>query len=83
MIVPDILGNAGGVTVSYFEWVQGTQNLTWKLDEINGRLREIMLDAFERTAARAVRDELDMRTAALIEGVARVTRAKLLRGVFP
>ncbi|UWQ83044.1 Glu/Leu/Phe/Val dehydrogenase dimerization domain-containing protein [Leisingera caerulea] len=83
MIVPDVLGNAGGVTVSYFEWVQGTQNLTWKLDEINGRLREIMLSAFERTVARAARDGLDMRTAALVEGVQRVTDAKLLRGLFP
>lgn len=83
MIVPDVLGNAGGVTVSYFEWVQGTQNLTWKLEEINGRLREIMLDAFERTVARAARDGLDMRTAALVEGVQRVTDAKLLRGLFP
>ncbi|MGR3762241.1 Glu/Leu/Phe/Val dehydrogenase dimerization domain-containing protein (plasmid) [Roseobacteraceae bacterium NS-SX3] len=83
MIVPDILGNAGGVTVSYFEWVQGTQNLTWKLEEINGRLREIMLDAFGRTVARAAREGLDMRTAALVEGVQRVTNAKLLRGLFP
>lgn len=83
MIVPDVLGNAGGVTVSYFEWVQGTQNLTWKLDEINGRLKEIMLNAFERTVARAARDGLDMRTAALVEGVQRVTDAKLLRGLFP
>jgi len=83
MIVPDVLGNAGGVTVSYFEWVQGTQNLTWQLDEINSRLREIMLDAFDRTASRATRDGLDMRTAAMIEGVQRVTQAKLLRGLFP
>ncbi|MFY0309984.1 Glu/Leu/Phe/Val dehydrogenase dimerization domain-containing protein [Leisingera sp. D0M16] len=83
MIVPDVLGNAGGVTVSYFEWVQGTQNLTWRLDEINGRLQEIMLNAFERTVARAARDGLDMRTAALVEGVQRVTDAKLLRGLFP
>ena len=83
MIVPDVLGNAGGVTVSYFEWVQGTQNLTWRLDEINGRLREIMLDAFERTVARAAREGTDMRTAALVEGVQRVTQAKLLRGLFP
>ena len=48
MVLPDILGNAGGVTVSYFEWVQGTQNLTWTLEEINRRLKEILLDAFQR-----------------------------------
>lgn len=83
MILPDILGNAGGVTVSYFEWVQGTQNLTWTLEEINRRLKEVLLDAFGRTLRRAERDELDMRTAALIEGIERVTEAKMLRGVFP
>ncbi|MCG6658236.1 response regulator [Halomonas campisalis] len=82
-VLPDILGNAGGVTVSYFEWVQGMQNLTWGLDEINSRLKSILLDAFQRTLHRARQDKLDMRTAALIEGVSRVTEAKLLRGVFP
>ncbi|WOS65031.1 Glu/Leu/Phe/Val dehydrogenase dimerization domain-containing protein [Sinorhizobium fredii] len=82
-IIPDILGNAGGVTVSYFEWVQGLQNLTWTLDEINYRLKAILLDAFARTHRRAEDDQLDLRTAALIEGIARVTQAKLLRGLFP
>ncbi|XKE46196.1 response regulator [Halomonas organivorans] len=82
-VLPDILGNAGGVTVSYFEWVQGMQNLMWSLDEIHGRLQAILLDAFQRTLARAEAQHLDMRTAALIEGVSRVTEAKLLRGVFP
>jgi glutamate dehydrogenase (NAD(P)+) len=82
-VLPDILANAGGVTVSYFEWVQDTQNLMWSLDEINQRLRRIMLDAFERTRMRAERDGLDMRTAALILGIDRVTQAKLLRGLFP
>ena len=82
-ILPDVLGNAGGVTVSYFEWVQDTQNYMWSLKEINNRLHEILLDAFERTMARSVGDNIDMRTAALIEGINRVTQAKLLRGVFP
>ncbi|MCK9503334.1 MAG: response regulator [Porticoccaceae bacterium] len=82
-VLPDILGNAGGVTVSYFEWVQGTQNITWSLDEINARLKNILLDAFQRTLKRAQEENLDMRTAALIEGVSRVTEAKLLRGLFP
>ena len=82
-IIPDILGNAGGVTVSYFEWVQGLQNLTWTLDEINHRLKAILLDAFARTRRRAEGEQLDLRTATLIEGVARVTEAKLLRGLFP
>jgi glutamate dehydrogenase (NAD(P)+) len=83
LILPDVLGNAGGVTVSYFEWVQGMQNLTWTLEEVNERLKTILLNAFERTLQRATRDRQDLRTAALIEGVARVTEAKLLRGVFP
>ncbi|WP_375058286.1 Glu/Leu/Phe/Val dehydrogenase dimerization domain-containing protein [Zobellella sp. DQSA1] len=82
-VLPDILGNAGGVTVSYFEWVQGMQNLTWTLEEINARLQAILLDAFHRTLKRAGDNHIDMRTAALIEGVSRVTEAKLLRGVFP
>lgn len=82
-ILPDILGNAGGVTVSYFEWVQDTQNFTWSLEEINDRLHRVLVDAFQRTLLRSQRDNLDMRTAALIEGIDRVAQAKLLRGLFP
>ncbi len=82
-ILPDILGNAGGVTVSYFEWVQDTQNYNWTLEEVNNRLHKVMIDAFRRTTLRAQRDKLDMRTAALIEGVQRVAEAKLARGLFP
>jgi glutamate dehydrogenase (NAD(P)+) len=82
-VLPDVLGNAGGVTVSYFEWVQDTQNYTWSLEEINQRLHRIMTEAFGRTLARSQRDHVDMRTAALLEGIQRVTEAKLLRGLFP
>ena len=82
-VLPDILGNAGGVTVSYFEWVQDIQELTWTLEEINDRLHKIMTGAFQRTLLRSQRDDLDMRTAALIEGIERVAQAKLLRGLFP
>jgi glutamate dehydrogenase (NAD(P)+) len=82
-VLPDVLGNAGGVTVSYFEWVQGLQNYTWTLEEINNRLHQTLTDAFRRTMLRAQRDSLDMRTAALIEGIHRVSQAKLARGLFP
>ena len=82
-ILPDILANAGGVTVSYFEWVQDTQNYTWSLEEINQRLHRIMTEAFRRTLERSQRDRVDMRTAALLEGIQRVAEAKLLRGLFP
>jgi glutamate dehydrogenase (NAD(P)+) len=82
-VLPDILGNAGGVTVSYFEWVQDTQKLSWSLEEINDRLHRVMKDAFRRTLLRQQRDNLDMRTAALIEGIERLSQAKLLRGLFP
>ena len=82
-VIPDILANAGGVTVSYFEWVQGTQNYMWTLDEINDRLEKIMCQAFDRALKRSIDDDLDLRTASLVEGIQRVTEAKLLRGLFP
>ena len=82
-IVPDVLGNAGGVTVSYFEWVQDLQNYFWSETEIVGRLREIMSRAFSEVLDISVRESVDMRTAALIKGINRVTRAKLARGIFP
>ncbi len=82
-VIPDILGNAGGVTVSYFEWVQGMQNYTWTLEEINDRLHKTLHAAFQRTLDRATSDSLDMRTAATIEGIGRVSQAKLGRGLFP
>jgi len=82
-VLPDILGNAGGVTVSYFEWVQDTQNFSWSLEEVNDRLHKIMTDAFQRTLRRSQAEKVDMRTAALIEGILRVSEAKLLRGLFP
>jgi len=82
-VLPDILANAGGVTVSYFEWMQGLQNYMWPLSEINRRLKEILSDAFVRTVKRAEEDSVDMRTAAMIEGLQRVTQAKLMRGLFP
>lgn len=83
LLLPDILANAGGVVVSYFEWVQGLQNLMWPLEEINERMRSILTDALARTQRRAAAEKVDMRTAALIEALSRVGDANLLRGIFP
>jgi len=82
-VVPDVLANAGGVTVSYFEWVQDLQNYFWSETEIVGRLREIMNRAFSEVLSVSIREKTDMRTAALMKGIKRVADAKLARGVFP
>ncbi|MDH3462775.1 MAG: Glu/Leu/Phe/Val dehydrogenase [Acidimicrobiia bacterium] len=82
-IVPDILANAGGVTVSYFEWVQDVQKYFWTENETVGRLREIMIRAFNEVLSITEAEGVDMRTAALIKGIRRVADAKLVRGVFP
>ncbi len=81
--MPDVLANAGGVTVSYFEWVQDLQNYFWSESEIVGRLREIMNRAFSDVLRISTSRGVSMRTAALIKGIERVTSAKLARGVYP
>jgi len=82
-VVPDILANAGGVTVSYFEWVQGMQGYFWSEREVNLKLRDIMTQAFHRVLEVSLREKVDMRTAALMVAVRRVAEATRLRGLYP
>ena len=82
-IIPDILANAGGVIVSYFEWVQGMQQFFWQEKEINEKLAEVMLRAFNRVADNADKYKCGMKTSALITSVERLSQAMLLRGLFP
>jgi glutamate dehydrogenase (NAD(P)+) len=83
MVVPDILANAGGVAVSYFEWVQGLQQYFWHEYEINERLAQIMGVAFQQVLALAGTERVDLRTAALMLAVRRVAEAQRLRGLYP
>jgi len=82
-VIPDILANAGGVVVSYFEWVQGMQYYFWKEAEITSRLQELMARAFNRVWQAARKEGVDLRTAALMEGVRRVAEAHVVRGLYP
>jgi glutamate dehydrogenase (NAD(P)+) len=82
-VIPDILANAGGVVVSYFEWVQGLQYYFWRESEITARLQEVMTRAFNRVWALASKDGTDLRTAALMEGVRRVAEGYKVRGLYP
>ena len=83
MLVPDILANAGGVTTSYFEWVQDLQYLFWNVEEVNSRLKLIMDTAFDKVAEGAAKKKVDMRTAANMIAIKDVAMAMELRGVYP
>ncbi|MGH2454803.1 MAG: Glu/Leu/Phe/Val family dehydrogenase [Candidatus Limnocylindria bacterium] len=82
-LIPDILCNAGGVTVSYFEWVQDMQSFFWTEERINQSLKEIMDRAFEAVYNMGQRHDVEMRTAAYMVAVARVAEATTLRGLYP
>ncbi len=82
-VVPDILANAGGVTVSYFEWCQSIQKLFWSEDEVNRRLESVMVNAYRQVYECACRRGIDMRNAAMVVAVERVAEAVRLRGIYP
>lgn len=82
-LIPDILCNAGGVVVSYFEWVQDLQQLFWEEEEVMRREYQILDRAFDQMSVRAKRDKIFNRTAAMAIGVERVRAAKMRRGLFP
>ncbi len=81
LVVPDILANAGGVTVSYFEWVQNMQHLSWDEERVVAELEKIMKDAYERIAQISRSRKIPLRTAAYILAIGRVGKATVLRGI--
>ncbi len=83
LVIPDILCNAGGVIVSYFEWVQSLQQLFWEEDDVNHRLERILICSFHDVYELAIRMDLDLRTAALVLGIGRVAEATRTRGLYP
>jgi glutamate dehydrogenase (NAD(P)+) len=81
MVLPDIYANAGGVTVSYFEWVQNLQQFTWTEETVNKELEQKMTKAFETLWRVAKERDVSLRTAAFIVAIGRVGRSRVLRGI--
>ncbi|HLV81752.1 MAG TPA: glutamate dehydrogenase, partial [Chthonomonadaceae bacterium] len=82
-LVPDVLANAGGVVVSYFEWVQDLQFFFWHENEVNVKMEAIMVRAYNAVRDMAKKENVDMRLAAHLIGVKRVAEATTLRGIYP
>jgi glutamate dehydrogenase (NAD(P)+) len=83
LVVPDVIANAGGVIVSYFEWVQDFSSFFWSEDEINQRLEQILVPAFTHICATAAEHRVSLRTAAFIVACTRVLEARAVRGLYP
>ena len=83
IVVPDILANAGGVVVSYFEWVQNLQAIFWDEHEIYSMLKKIMLRSFDEVYTLSEKKEVTMRISAYMVALDRVVKAKKIRGIFP
>jgi glutamate dehydrogenase (NAD(P)+) len=82
-VIPDILCNAGGVIVSYFEWVQGMQNFFWSEERVNSEMKQIMDNAFSRVIETVKKDKMNMRDASMAVAMRRIEEAHLARGLFP